>query len=359
MPVEFNQIDPNMYIGTVYGYNRDTRELEVYIPKLMPGIAENLKDIDIKANIGAEISSNLKYDNSLKTSSTLTVSAIDTDEPLPKIGSKVRIWFIESNINLGYWTKFNPDESYEVIDEEKYKEDFYLGINDSKLTVNTMDEINIKLPYDAELIYTEKDKTKTIEIGPDTELLDRITSIETRVLGLENKTESLDDRVSNIEKYLDDYGTIDEFFVRGVLPENIKSIKISSITNIDDYGPAIDEYAVYKSGRPVRVSYNVECADGYFLTQKVNRHEVYEPVPDGEEVEDTVEVNGTMVYPDPETYDEIAGYILEKTYIENTYLNKDYSCLPIDNPIKQDGEIVSSNKRKLVNVIKEIKEVNQ
>lgn len=354
MPVEFNGIDM-FYIGTVYGYNVETRELEVYIPKLMPGIAESSKDIDLKTNLGSDISTNIIYENLVKTSSTITVSAMDTDEPLPKIGSKVKIWFIESNIHLGYWTKFNPDELYEVIDEEKYKEVFYLNINDSNLTVSTMDEINIKLPYDAELVYTENDKTKTIEIGPDTELLNRVSNIEDRLFNVENRTLSLENRVSNIESYLDNYGTLDEFFVRGILPANVISLTVDSIENETENQPNMDRYTVYRVGRPVKVSYTVECEPGYFFKERVNIIETYTSIPDGEDIpNDAIEIDGIYVQPNPTiTYEHLSYETTENYSKISTSLSKEYSGLIVSNPLKE-GVTPTSDRIKIVNTIKRI-----
>ena len=59
--------NPINNIGIVKGYNKDTREVAVYMPKFMPGIVET-KSIEAKTKYEGTIISDISYSPTIKTS---------------------------------------------------------------------------------------------------------------------------------------------------------------------------------------------------------------------------------------------------------------------------------------------------
>lgn len=164
------------FIATVYGYNIQTRELDVFIPKLMPQIPEGQKERKSITNLG-NTTANIGFNHDIKISSTIKVKAEDKDEALPKIGSKVLVLFYDSRFKYGFWRKFNPNADYEVIDEEKYPRQNYFQINDKKTTVNRDDTVVLKL-NGCDITLQENEKQKIFSIISE--------SLEKRLLKLED-----------------------------------------------------------------------------------------------------------------------------------------------------------------------------
>lgn len=172
------------FIGTVKNYNRTTRELDVFIPKLMPQIADGRQTIKIKTNLSNQ--NLITHNSSVSIASTITVRAYDMSEPLPDIGSKVRINFLEGNFYYGFWRKFNVNEDYKVIYREKYPKQFTLQVGDKQVEVDQDDKIVIQLPDDFKFaMYSLGTKTKVINIIPTFE--ERLSNLEKRITELENK----------------------------------------------------------------------------------------------------------------------------------------------------------------------------
>ena len=168
------------FIGTVYGINKLTRELDVYIPKLMPAIPETREEMTVPTNMsGKELQT--QYSNNLKYLSKITVAAEDADTEMPKVGSKVRVRFLDNSIQRGFWSKWNPNGDYEIIDEEKYPTQSYLMINDRKIGINLLDTIQLILPEGYSYVVNEKDKTKKITLIKDTVNDERISLLESMV----------------------------------------------------------------------------------------------------------------------------------------------------------------------------------
>lgn len=169
------------FIGIVYGYNIIDRTLDVFIPKLMPAIPENRRDISSMTNMGNR-TIDIQYNHDITTASTITVMATDIDEPLPKIGSRVFIEFLDGNPNMGYWRKWNSKGDYEVIDEEKYSKLFNVKIGDKEFKIDNDDELIIELPAGMKLISTTNGKTKKVKILLENDITEKISDIE-KMLG--------------------------------------------------------------------------------------------------------------------------------------------------------------------------------
>jgi len=195
------------FIGTVHSYNISTRELEVFIPKLMPMVPEGQPDITVMTNLGNNIKNreDLKYSNRITTTSTFTVRAKRADVPLPDIGSKVLIYFIEGDIDLGIWEPLNVNFDYNVIEEEKYPRLFNFKIGGHQVQVNTDDLVNIELPdgYDIVVIENEENKTKNIKIVENSILNEKVEDLEVLVGSYQH-----------YKKVTNDNGTVDNIFVK-------------------------------------------------------------------------------------------------------------------------------------------------
>lgn len=169
------------FIGEVKSYNKVTREIEVFIPKLMPSIPEGQKEIPIRTNMGNN-SILTKYNAQIKTASTVTAKAYDTDAPLPKIGSKVLINFLEGSPQYCYWIKFNMNFDYDVIEEEKYPRKFYLKIGDKEIPVNLDDKIIVDIgdEYNVVLL-NETPKEKIFKIIKNDTISEEISKLKKAV----------------------------------------------------------------------------------------------------------------------------------------------------------------------------------
>ena len=174
-------VDTEMYIGTVYSYDVNTREIEAFIPKLMPAIAEGRDKIKYMTNLGSTSLNNVLYNNYITIKSTMTIKAYDKDEAMPEIGSKVAIFFLDADITRPYWTKFNMQGDYEVIESEKYPKRAYLKIGSKQITINNDDLIKIELPDNYKVILIEDGKTKTFKLTPESDIAVRLMSLENKV----------------------------------------------------------------------------------------------------------------------------------------------------------------------------------
>ena len=179
MAETINNLD-GRFVATVKGYNRLTRELEVFIPKLMPAIPEGQSSRTILTNLGNK-NIKIKHSDNIKLKSTIRVKAKDKDSEIPTIGSRVLVIFLDNKFELGYWEKFNMSGDYEVIDEEKYQRSFFITIGNKKFEVNRDDNIQIELPEGYKVVYNEKGKDKIIRLSKDDEYEERIRLLETSV----------------------------------------------------------------------------------------------------------------------------------------------------------------------------------
>lgn len=144
------------FIGIVKGQDPLHRTVDVFIPKLMPTIPEDRIDVETPTNFGMN-NIDISYSNNILQTSTITARAIDMDKPMPDVGSRVRIKFLEGIPGECFWDKWNPNGDYSVIESEKYPNGFSLTINDKTTKVDFQDEIIIKFPF-AENIFYEVDE---------------------------------------------------------------------------------------------------------------------------------------------------------------------------------------------------------
>lgn len=175
------------FIGTVVGYDKLTREVDVFIPKLMPAVPDGQKDMETKTNFGNN-SINIKYNDNITISSSIRLRSKDKDAPIPDIGSKVGVEFLEGSFRFGFWEKFNPNGDFNIIEEEKYKHLFKLKIGGKEFELEEEDLVEIELPSGFKVnqilvpdITNPDIKIKKIKISQDEEMEERVTKLENLV----------------------------------------------------------------------------------------------------------------------------------------------------------------------------------
>lgn len=157
-PYEASSIESGYYIGTVVNTNKTTREIEVYIPKLMPIIdsADNVSYTTKTHNLNVNITSSSAVDGNVTMRKSIIARAEDKDETLPVKGSKVIIYFIDNNPNLVFWKKFNVNgveyekDNKDRLDKEKlFTLKFIRSVNNIELTtvdIHKGDNITLDIP---------------------------------------------------------------------------------------------------------------------------------------------------------------------------------------------------------------------
>lgn len=204
-----NGVDTELYIGTVYSINVNTREIEVYIPKLMPAIAEGGKSVEYMTNLGSSNSMNtINYSEHVTIKNTMKVSAYDLEEPMPKVGSKVAVYFLEGNIRFPYWKKFNMHGEYKVIDEEKYPRRAYLQIGDKTVQIDNDDLIQVILPENYDVVLEKSEKTKIFRLLPSSDIDKRLTALEGKVGQEEYIEKTLDIYNNEVSKTIPSTGLV-------------------------------------------------------------------------------------------------------------------------------------------------------
>lgn len=154
-------------VGDVLEVEQASRRVAVYLPKLMPGIGGDTQvSSDVQTSQSASVSG-LNFSQTIRVRNSMWVGPYDYDEPLPAVGSKVVVFFIDGNPNLGYWDKFNPNSDYRVIDEERYPKLATLRLANTTIDVNRDDTISVDLPSEFYTTLSVSDKDKRISVIRD------------------------------------------------------------------------------------------------------------------------------------------------------------------------------------------------
>jgi len=157
---EFNEY----FIGMVLDFDITTRKIAAHIPKLMPAItSESAYSLSAPTSTNANIN-NTEFSPTIKTRNSFWVSAWNVDSPMPKVGSKIAIFFIDGNPKTGYWVPFNANGLYDVIDEEKYRELYTMQVGDRQIIINEQDKVQFTIPNSVNVVYNEENKTKRINL---------------------------------------------------------------------------------------------------------------------------------------------------------------------------------------------------
>lgn len=150
-------------IGEVLDIDVNAREVAVYIPKLMVALpAGNKYSSQISTTSNRNISGAVIEDK-VTVRNSIWLKAVNIDEAIPKVGSKVFIYTYDEDPKNMYWAGFKFDRTFEVIDEEKYKSLYSLQVNSS--SINIFEEDNIQLSFsDYDVTSVEDGKNKSINM---------------------------------------------------------------------------------------------------------------------------------------------------------------------------------------------------
>lgn len=231
-----NSIDiDESVIGTVLGYNLDSREIYVTIPKYMMGLnsteLHNNKISLNKSNI--QNINNLNLSDYINKTNYIIVKPKNYSDPIPEVGSHVIINFIENNIQNAVYEKFNPNNDYQVIESERYPKYFNLSVGDKKAEVKDSDTIIINVPEDYKVIYKEEDKSKTFNLieneNVDLTISELKTSVELLLKNMkylvQREKETAIETLENIKSNLD--------LLKSEVLDNLNSIKNSLLSKIN------------------------------------------------------------------------------------------------------------------------------
>ena len=152
-----------LYIGIVKGYDLDTRRVAVYLPKLMPAISEFTEVTKQTTNISNYVIEDIEYQQSIDTTPFIWVSLMNSDDPMPDVDSRVGVYFIDSQITKGVCFKFNKNNYYNVVPQERHKPIFTLNLNGQKHIFYDGDTITINLPPEYKVIVKNNRPNEDIE----------------------------------------------------------------------------------------------------------------------------------------------------------------------------------------------------
>lgn len=147
--MENNNFTYDELIGTALSYNIDTRELEIFVPKLTPTLYSNkiqtyqtlTQESSLKIKNKIDINTRVNHSNVILCKARYALTKI------PTIGSKVSVTFFENDLNKPLWYIFNPNiDMCDVIDEEKYDKLINIKINDTDYQISSSDTLEIKVP---------------------------------------------------------------------------------------------------------------------------------------------------------------------------------------------------------------------
>ena len=173
-PYEASTIESGYYIGTVMDTDLETREIQVYIPKLMPIIdyADNVSYKTRSYNFNLAITGTSAVDATVTMRKSIIARAEDKEETLPSKGSKVIVYFIDNNPNLAFWKKFNVygiDYEKDPLDrlnkEKLFSIDFIKnnGILNS-IDIHKGDNISLEIPSNMS-VSIDKSDSENIKIS--------------------------------------------------------------------------------------------------------------------------------------------------------------------------------------------------
>jgi hypothetical protein len=152
------------FVGEVLDFDRQSRRVSVYMPKLMPGIGGDSQFSSQTQTSSNPNVSGLNYGQTVRVRNSMWVEPYDFEEPLPALGSKVLVFFIDGNPKSGYWDRFNPNNDYQVIDEEKYPNLFTLRFSGSTVPLRKDDVLAIDFPEDFSSVLTQDGKSKRVQV---------------------------------------------------------------------------------------------------------------------------------------------------------------------------------------------------
>ena len=142
-----SEIFDDTFIGTVVKINKATREVAVYIPKLMVSLYDGeATEYKLPTNNGLDITTSNNISSTITKTNYIWTKPFDMSIPLPKTGSKVFVIFLDKRASQPKWWKCDIDGNWEVIDEEKYPKQHSVTINNRELGINLEDNLTLNIP---------------------------------------------------------------------------------------------------------------------------------------------------------------------------------------------------------------------
>ena len=232
-------LESGRFIATVMKNNKTTRELAVYIPKLMSALSgENILDYTIITNTNSHIPPTKSYSSgTVHKVNYIWARAWDMDTPLPEPKSKVEIIFLDGNFQTPYWRKFNVNKDYSIIPEERYPTLVTLQLNDSEhsqyIDVTTSDRVVFNLSENILVnIDTSNEKEYILNFSEKYSLTELSNTLEY----LQNQINNLSSRVISQDSLLISNISLDSVYNQNtkVLLNNFKTSSINNINNSKD-----------------------------------------------------------------------------------------------------------------------------
>lgn len=238
MALENNNYDLSfVFIGTVLGYDVKERTLDVYLPKLMPSLPSGkIRNVQFQTS-SLNITGYNEYKPTITARNTIKAYPHSAKSKIPAINSKVVVYFIDANPKRPIWTIFDPFNSLDIIDEEKYSKLFNININGTPIEISEEDSINFEL--DDKAVILKNDKDITVKLSNDKNY------IQSRIMPKNPNNGLLWFNESNNKLYLykNDkfHKVLDESDLKGVheyIKQSTKTINpVTSFTNLtsDNY----------------------------------------------------------------------------------------------------------------------------
>lgn len=196
-----------LFVGEVVGSNTETRELSVFIPKLMPALARSTALSEQPTVKNNKIYSNINYNNTIRTTGSIVVRASDKQTKLPKEKSKVLVYFFEEDPRRGYWFPFNPNNESEIIDDEKYDNLFKLTVNDKSSLLTTQDEVKLEFE-NKDVFFFKASGRKIFTVKDQDNIGEKIKEIEEEIKNIKDSIPS-----TLILEFTVDGATVEENFI--------------------------------------------------------------------------------------------------------------------------------------------------
>ncbi len=328
-----NSIDiDESVIGTVLGYDLDSREIYVTIPKYMMGLnsteLHNNKISLNKSNI--QNINNLNLSDYINKTNYIIVKPKDYSDPIPEIGSHVVISFIENNIQNAVYEKFNPNNDYQVIESERYPKYFNLSVGDKTVEVKDSDTITINVPEDYKVIYIEEDKSKTFNLieneNVDLTISELKSSVEILLKNMkylvkkekETAIETLESIKSNLDllksEVLDNLNSIKNSLISKI---NIRLITILNEIDFESINSTISEYnKKYTALQDIITKYEElnKFYENYYQENNKYPNEDYSDLVSLENLKEQIQSNYSAIlnYSDLNQFSETITELLDK-----------------------------------------------
>jgi hypothetical protein len=238
------------YIATVMKTDPDERKVAVFIPNLMPTMqAQKSQSYSIPTNNGLKLQALTKNVSATVTKTNYVwVRNWYKNDPMPKEGSKVIVYFLDGNVLLGFWKKFDPNGDFEPIDSEKYKKLFGFSVNGSEDDVYDSDSVSISMPSNFKAIISNSGKSKSVSIQENysfykgDDITKAINDLQKSVEYLSKKT--ADTMLAGLSAI--QYSSVTDSDLKAKIASDIEIGK-SKISNSDNLSEANDFYETYLS----------------------------------------------------------------------------------------------------------------